>query len=45
MLIESVCGRTRHAARTTALLVELAATTLAWAPYDLRHAALAVADH
>jgi integrase len=42
MLSESVYGRTWHAARQAALGPELAATTLARRPYDLRHAALSL---
>jgi hypothetical protein len=39
-LSESVYGRARHAARQAALGPELAATTLARRPHDLRHAVL-----
>jgi integrase len=42
VLSESVYGRTWHAARQAALGPELAATTLARRPYDLRHAALSL---
>ena len=42
LLSESSYGRTWHAARDVALGPELAATTLARRPYDLRHAALSL---
>jgi integrase len=42
MLSESVYGRVWHTARQAALGPELAATTLARRPYDLRHAALSL---
>jgi integrase len=42
MLSESVYGRAWHAARQAALGPELAATSLARRPYDLRHAALSL---
>jgi integrase len=42
ILSESSYGRTWHAARHAALGPELAATTLARRPYDLRHAALSL---
>jgi integrase len=42
MLSESVYGRVWHTARQSALGPELAATTLARRPYDLRHAALSL---
>ncbi|HEY6314758.1 MAG TPA: hypothetical protein VIY52_28705 [Streptosporangiaceae bacterium] len=42
MLSESVYGRAWHAARQAALGPDLAATTLARRPYDLRHAALSL---
>ena len=41
-LSESLYGRVWHAARTLALGPELAASTLARRPYDLRHAALSL---
>ena len=41
-LSESIYGRTWHAARSSALGPELAATALARRPYDLRHAALSL---
>jgi hypothetical protein len=42
ILSESVYGRAWHAARQAALGPDLAATTLARRPYDLRHAALSL---
>jgi hypothetical protein len=42
MLSESVYGRVWHVARDIAFGPELAATTLARRPYDLRHAALSL---
>ena len=42
ILSESVYGRAWHAARLAALGPELAATSLARRPYDLRHAALSL---
>src|SRR5215467_12391308 len=42
MVSESVYGRAWHAARLAALGPDLAVTTLACRPYDLRHGALSL---